>query len=154
VTSHSSENNCADIGLKGVVNGPDGLPKPLVQVQYGEIGVSGSLFTATTDGNGRYSALLLPGSNKSAALRSHNWFAYIVESGQQASERFVFTTDPIYAQNPDYCSDIDNDNNDNSSSNQNDNEFQDKGCILDPCKSSDSIQIKVINWQERPDVND
>lgn len=145
VTSHSSENNCADIGLKGVVNGPDGLPKALVQIQYGEYGVSGSLFSTTTDGNGRYGALLLPGSNETAAKRAHNWFAYVIENGQQASERFIFTTDPIFAENPSYCDGLDPDNEDDK------DEFEDKGCILDPCKSRDSVQIKIINWQERPD---
>jgi hypothetical protein len=141
VSSHSSENNCADVGLKGVVDGIDGLPKPLVQIEYGEIGVAGSRFSTTTDASGRYGALLLPGSNKSQALRAHNWYALIVENGQPASERFLFTTDPIYADNPDYCDNIDPD--------EEDDEFEEKGCILDPCKSRDSIQIKIINWRQR-----
>jgi hypothetical protein len=140
VSSHSSENNCADIGLKGVVNGPDGLPKGGVQIQYGELGVSGSLFTTRTDGNGRYGALLLPGSNKSATYSSHNWFAYIVENGQRASDEFKFTTDPIYAKNPKHCSDL-------SGPEADINDEDRKGCIVNPCNSDDAIQIKIINWQ-------
>lgn len=140
VSSHSSRNNCADIGLTGIVNGPNGLPLQGAQIQYGEIGVGGSRFIATTDNNGRYAALLLPGSNTQAALQPHNWYAYVLQDGQRASEEFRFTTDPIFADNPDHCN---NDNNDNSS---NGNELG-PGCTLDPCQNSDAIQIKTINWQ-------
>jgi hypothetical protein len=117
------------------------LPKAGVQLQYGEIGIAGSRFTTTTDKSGRYGALLLPGSNKSAALKSHDWYAYVVENGQQASEQFNFTTDPIYVDNPSHCNGIDPD--------EEEDEFLEKGCILDPCRSGDSIQIKIINWQMR-----
>jgi len=144
VSSHSSENNCADIGLKGVVNGSNGLPKPFVRIEYGEVGVSGSRFTTTTDASGRYGALLLPGSNETAAKLPHNWYARVLGDGGQASDTFFFATDPIYAENPNYCDGVDPD--------EEEDEFKDKGCILDPCKSRDSIQIKVINWQER-DLN-
>lgn len=144
VSSHSGRNNCADIGLDGLVNGPDGLPVQGVQIQYGEVGVGGSRFIATTDNNGRYAALLLPGSNTSAAIRPHNWYAYVVENGERASKEFRFTTDPIFADNPPHCDDDDSENNNNS----NDNELG-PGCTLDPCKSSSSIQIKTINWQKR-----
>lgn len=143
VSSHSSERNCADIGLKGVVNGTDGLPLAGVEVQYGEVGVGGSRFTTRTDANGRYSALLLPGANRSAAVRSHNWYAYILDSGQQASDEFRFTSDPIFAQNPPYCRSFNLDDEDEEA------EFLEKGCLLDPCRSNDSIQIKIINWQKR-----
>ncbi|HXW01364.1 MAG TPA: hypothetical protein VEC93_23340 [Anaerolineae bacterium] len=139
VSSHSSDNNCADIGLKGVVNGPDGLPKGGVEIQYGEIGVAGSKFTARTDGNGRYGALLLPGSDKVATFSSHNWYAYVVDNGQRASDEFRFTTDPIYARNPRHCSDL-----------KDPDKAEDKdnlGCIPNPCESNDAIQIKIINWQ-------
>jgi hypothetical protein len=145
VSSHSSENNCADVGLKGLVNGVDGLPQAGVQVQYGEIGVAGSRFTATTDASGRYGALLLPGSNEDVAKRSHDWYAYVLRNGQQASEKFTFASDPIYAINPKYCRGVDPD--------KEEDEFKDKGCILDPCHSNDSIQIKIINWQLRPTNN-
>jgi hypothetical protein len=141
VTSHSSENNCADIGLKGIINGADGLPQAGVVIQYGEIGVSGSRFSTKTDANGRYSALLLPGSNKSQATKAHSWYALVTTNGQQASEEFKFTTDPVYAVNPSYCKGVDPD--------EEADEFLKKGCILDPCKNQDAIQIKIINWQMR-----
>ena len=147
VSAHSGRNNCADTGLEGIVNGPDGLPMAGVQVQYGEIGVAGSRFIATTDNNGRYGALLIPGASKPAAYRSHNWYSYIVESGQRASETFNFTTDPIFADNPDYCARDDDDNANSDNINANENK---PGCIIDPCKNSNTIQIKVINWQMRP----
>jgi len=144
VSSHSGRNNCADTGLDGVVNGADGLPLPGVQVQYGEIGVGGSRFIATTDNNGRYGALLIPGTSKPASYQSHNWYAYIVENGQPASDEFRFTTDPIFADNPSYCGREDNDNGSNGNSNSDQLE---PGCTLDPCKNNNSIQIKTINWQ-------
>lgn len=137
VSSHSSKNNCADVGLEGIVNGADGLPESGIQIEYGELGVRGSQFIAQTDRNGRYSALLLPGSNKNSASSPHDWFAYILKDGQRASEEFRFTTDPIFARNPAHCDDDD------------DEDESDVGCIADPCESSDSIQIKVINWQQR-----
>jgi hypothetical protein len=136
VSSHSNENNCADLGLKGTVNGTDGLPKAGITIEYGELGVSGSRFTTRTDGNGRYGALLLPGSNKAAAQSAHNWYAFVVNNGQRASEEFKFTTDPIFAKNPKYCNDIDEDEDGDA-----------KGCIANPCDSEDAIQIKIINWQ-------
>jgi hypothetical protein len=140
VSSHTSSNNCADIGLKGVVNGVDGLPKSGITLQYGEENVSGSRFTTTTDSNGRYGALLLPGSNERAARQSHTWYVTVIENGDQASQKFNFTTDPIYATNPSHCRGVDPDDED---------EFQDKGCLIDPCKIDDAIQIKTVNWQVR-----
>lgn len=148
VSSHSGKNNCADTGLEGVVNGVDGLPEAGVQVQYGEVGVSGSRFVTTTDNNGRYAALLIPGSSRPAAYQSHDWYAYVVEDGQPDSQEFRFTTDPIYADNPDYCGrdddDDDNDNNDN-----NDGDSLEAGCAIDPCHVNSAVQVKVINWQRR-----
>lgn len=146
VSSHSGRNNCADSGLDGIVNGSDGLPLQGVQIQYGEIGVGGSRFIATTDNNGRYGALLIPGSSKPASYRSHDWYAYVVESGQRASEEFRFTTDPIFADNPSYCGREDNENGDGNGNSNNSNELE-AGCTLDPCKNSNAIQIKTINWQ-------
>jgi hypothetical protein len=151
VVSHSGRNNCADTGLEGVVNGADGLPLAGVQVQYGEIGVSGSRFLATTDNNGRYGALLIPGASKPASYQSHNWYAYILEDGQRASETFRFTTDPIYADNPSHCS-SDNDNANDNNGNSNSNSLP-AGCILDPCKNTSTIQVKIINWQARTPIN-
>lgn len=152
VSSHSGRNNCADIGLDGIVNGPDGLPLQGVQIQYGELGVAGSRFIATTDNNGRYAALLLPGSNRQAALRPHNWYAYVLVNGQPASQEFRFTTDPIFADNPDYCErDDDNDNSSNNSNNSDSSSSNGNlkpGCLLNPCQNNNSIQIKTINWQK------
>ena len=153
VGSHSSRNNCADTGLEGIVNGTDGLPQAGAQVQYGEVGVSGSRFIATTDNNGRYGALLIPGSSKPASYQSHNWYAYVVENGQQASEQFQFTTDPIYADNPSYCGRDNNDDDDESDDEEDNEDELEPGCSLDPYKVSSSIQIKVINWQRRTPFN-
>jgi len=155
VSSHSGKNNCADTGLEGTVNDTNGLPKAGVQIQYGELGVAGSRFIATTDNNGRYGALLIPGSSKPAAYQSHNWYAYVVNNGQRSSEEFRFTTDPIFADNPNYCYRGDDNNgngngNGNSNSNSNSssgNSNMPAGCTLDPCKNGNTIQIKVINWQ-------
>jgi hypothetical protein len=111
------------MGLRGVVTGPDKLPAAGINVRYGELGVPNSEFVVTTDPNGRYSALLIPGSNRPAASQSHNWYAYIEFNGNPLSEVFRFTTDPIYADNPGYCyDDDDNDNNDNNDNNSNDND--------------------------------
>lgn len=133
VSSHSGRTNCADSGLEGVVNGTNGLPLAGVTIEYGELGVAGSRFRTSTDGNGRYTALLVRGTDR-GAYNSHNWFAYVTVSGQQASERFTFTTDPIKARNPSRCDDDDDDN---------------VGCIPDPCSVTGAIQIKIINWQLR-----
>jgi hypothetical protein len=112
-----------------------------VQIQYGELGVSGSRFIATTDNNGRYGALLIPGASKPASYRSHNWYAYVLESGKRASEEFRFTTDPIYADNPSHCG---------KDEDEEDEDELEPGCLIDPCKVNSTIQIKVINWQLRP----
>lgn len=138
-SSHAAERNCADVGLKGVVNDSSGFPLSGVQIQYGEVGVAGSRFTTGfTDGNGRYGALLLPGSDRNNARRAHTWYAYVLMNGQQASKEFTFTTDPIFANNPAYCRAID--------PVEEEEEFMEKGCIMDPCRSNDAVQIKVINW--------
>lgn len=134
VSSHSGRQNCADTGLEGVVTGSDGLPLPGVEIEYGEIGVPGSRFFSSTDGNGRYGALLIPG-NSPGAYSTHNWYANVIVRGQQASDKFPFTTDPIFARNPSRC-DL-NDDDDNN----------DAGCTPNPCSSNNAIQIKIINWQ-------
>jgi hypothetical protein len=144
--------------LEGIVTGLDGLPLAGVEIQYGEIGVAGSRFIARTDANGRYGALLVPGSNKTAAYQAHNWYAYILENGQPASEQFKFATDPIFANNPSYCTEDDNDDNGNGNNSNDSNDSNSDpadendlpaGCSIDPCRNSNSIQIKVINWQRR-----
>ncbi len=140
VASFSGDNNCADIGLKGRITDSQGLPLGSVQLQYGEIGVGGSRFSASTDNSGRYAALLLPGSNKRAASKPHDWYIYVLESGQQASEQFTFTTDPIYASNASHCKGLDPDDTD-------DDDFFELGCIEDPCRSDDSVQVQTVNFQ-------
>lgn len=182
VSSYRGENNCANMGLRGVVTGPDGLPAAGITVKYGELETPNSEFVATTDANGRYSALLLPGSNRAAVSRAHNWYTYIEYNGKPLSEVFKFTTDPIYANNPSYCDDDDNNNNnnngndnnangnDNNSNGNNNNNGNDNdndnnnnntsldddelppGCLLDPCQVSHSTQIKVVNWQFRSGI--
>ncbi len=130
VASHSGESNCADSGIKGTVTGPDGLPMAGVQVEYGELGVGGSRFMAQTDGNGRYGAVLIRGTS-SEAYRSHDWYAMVLYGGAEASDQFTFTTDALYATGK-RCK-----------------KKEEPGCNEDPCSNSDSIQIKVINWQYR-----
>jgi hypothetical protein len=175
--SHASENNCANMGLRGVVVGPEGLPAAGINIQYGELGVPGSQFVTTTDANGRYVALLLPGSNP-GAYQSHNWYAYVINTnGVRLSQEFRFTTDPLYADNPSYCNaddddddedagddedtDDDEDTNDDEDasddeeSNDDDNDTNpddelEPGCLLDPCQSTHSVQVKVINWRFVP----
>ena len=121
-----------------------------LQVQYGEVGVSGSRFTTQlSDGNGRYGALLLPGTDARGSTRPHTWYAYVVQNGQQASDQFTFTTDPLYAINPPHCEGLNPDGTTDDDDDGPGNEFLDRGCLLDPCKSNDSVQIKVINWQQQ-----
>jgi len=66
---------------------------------------------------------LIPGINKEISIKSHNWYVSVVANGQQASDEFKFTTDPIFAVNPSHCKGIDPD--------EEKDEFQKKGCILD-----------------------
>ncbi|MDM8528510.1 carboxypeptidase-like regulatory domain-containing protein [Anaerolineales bacterium HSG24] len=134
ISSHSSKNNCADVGLEGTVNGADGLPLAGVTIEFGELGISGSRFQSTTNGNGRYTGLLLRGDGPHA-YSAHDWFAYVVVNGEQASQPFTFTTDPIHARNRKGC-DLHDDDKGN-----------DAGCIEDPCRVSGTVQVKVINWQ-------
>ncbi|MCB0210249.1 MAG: hypothetical protein KDJ52_13005, partial [Anaerolineae bacterium] len=168
VASHSGTNNCADMALQGVVTNSDGLPARGVQIQYGEAGVDNSRFVTSTDANGRYTALLLRGTSRPAALETHTWYSYVLENGQQASRTFTFATDPLYADNPSYCYDTDDDDSDDDDNSDDDNSDDDDdsdddsnssnnddlppGCTLDPCKSSNSIQVKGINWQRRSDI--
>lgn len=156
VVSQGGENNCANMGLRGVVNGLDGLPARGVQIQYGELGVPGSRFTTTTNANGQYIALLLRGASRPGAFESHNWYAVVVENEQPASEIFRFTTDPIFADNPRYCYANDDDDDDGNNNNSDDDEFERRdderlrpGCLLDPCRSNNATQVKIINWQRR-----
>lgn len=145
VASHSSENRCSDIKMEIHALDANGLPMAGLTVEYGEVGVASSVFTAgPTNTSGIYGVTLIPGTNRSAAKDPHNWFAYVVENGQRASEIFRFTTDPMWADNPEHCDDNDNDND-----NVDDNDNEDEGCIADPCEDADAINVKIINWQKR-----
>jgi len=134
VSSHSSKNNCADVGLQGVVNDVNGLPAANIDVEYGELGVAGSRFKSRTDGNVRYAAQLLSGTSQSA-YSNHNWFVQISVNGQQASDPFTFTTDPVFARNRKGCDLTDDDTG------------NDAGCTPDPCRVDGTIQVKIVNWQ-------
>ena len=134
VLSHGNRHNCADIGVNGIVTGPNGAPLGEVTLQYGEVGVPNSRFLATTDFNGRYSGLLLSGSDRAAAQVSHNWYLYVLENGQPLSPVFEFTSNPIFAQNPKRCGST--------------SDGKQPGCIMDPCRSAQAIQVKTVNWQK------
>ncbi|MCB0195515.1 MAG: hypothetical protein KDJ65_26435 [Anaerolineae bacterium] len=157
VIAHSGMNNCSDLGLWAMINDDQGLPQGGITIQYGEYGVSGSRFLSTSDPNGRIDALLIPGSNRAQTTITHTWYAFVVADGQQQSETFLFETDPIFANNPDICDKYDpnddelpedDDGNEIDEDDERDR-YEDEGCIADPCLSSDSINIKIIDWQER-----
>ena len=134
VFSHANRNNCADIGVNGIVTGSNGVPLGEVTLQYGEVGVPNSRFLATTDFNGRYSGLLLSGSDRAAVQVSHNWYLYVLENGQPLSPVFEFSSDPIFAKNPKRCGST--------------SDGKQPGCIMDPCRSTRAIQVKTVNWQK------
>ncbi|MBN1993647.1 MAG: hypothetical protein JW953_13180 [Anaerolineae bacterium] len=139
-TSGDSENNCANIKLRYTVTGEDGEPIAGYQIQYGEIAVPGSYFlSGPTEYAEVYGVTLIPGTDRAAVKRSHNWFAYLVLEGEKLSKAVLFTTDPILADNPNYCDDLDDEG----------QEFQEKGCIMNPCKSEDAVNNKHIDWQPR-----
>lgn len=161
VASHSSMNNCSDLGLWAMLHDAEGLPLGGVTVQYGEFGVSGSRFLATSDANGRIDALLIPGSNRAQASITHTWYAFVVADGQQQSETFLFETDPIFANNPNICDEFDPNDDDapeddegNEISSDDERErYEEEGCIANPCINSDAVNIKVIDWRESsPDL--
>ena len=86
--------NCYDIGMYGQVLDANGLPKEGVTLQYGELNVGGSNFTATTDVDGQYSVALILGSKDADnTKKSHVWFAQVLENGKPASETFKWQSD-------------------------------------------------------------
>lgn len=123
VASHSGEPNCSIVGVKGVVSDAQGLPMSGVQLQVGEVGVAGSLFTVTTDANGRYAFNFL-GTTK----KQHTWFVVPLENGQPGADRFQWVSDP----------------------NLDDDDDDDEGGGL--CNNADAIMVKTVNWRRRPDV--
>lgn len=137
-TSGDSQRNCANIKLSYAVEGDDGEPAAGFQVEYGELGVSGSYFlTGPTEYSEIYGVTLIPGTDRSAVREKHNWFAYLMLDGQKVSPAVLFTTDPILADNPSYCDGLDA------------TEFQQKGCIANPCDSEKAVNIKHIDFKPR-----
>jgi hypothetical protein len=128
----------------------DNEPISGYQVEYGEIGVRGSVFlTEATEFHEFYGVTLIPGTNKAAAQESHNWFAYLLQNGQKVSKALLFSTDPMYADPDEACTTTDNTNtNDNGSTNANDNGStnanDNNGCIPDPCTSEDATNVKHV----------
>jgi hypothetical protein len=104
------------------VTDSQGLPLAGIQLQVGEVAVQGSLFTITSDANGRYAHNFLGQSDK-----NHTWFVVPLENGQPGADRFQWVSDP------------------NADSNDNDD-------VQGLCGSPDAIQIKVVNWRHRPPV--
>ncbi|MFQ5611166.1 MAG: hypothetical protein ACE5H9_03440 [Anaerolineae bacterium] len=123
ISSHSGEPNCSIIGVKGMVFDHQGLPMGGVQLQVGEVGVAGSLFTISTDANGRYAHNFLGTTD-----RNHTWFVVPLENGQPGADQFQWVSDP----------NLDSDDDD------------DEGGGL--CNNSDAIQIKIVDWVHRPPV--
>jgi hypothetical protein len=128
--------------------GRDFEPTSGYQVEYGEIGVLGSVFiTGETEFSEIYGVTLVPGINRAAAQESHNWFAYLIKDGEKISSAVLFTTDPIWALDSESCSilqaaaDADDDDDDPV-----------LNCIEDPCQSSEATNIKHIDFQ--PQVTD
>jgi hypothetical protein len=121
--------------MKYSVFGADNEPISGYQVEYGEIGVRGSVFlTGPTEFHEFYGVTLIPGTNKSASMKSHNWFAYLIQNGKKVSKALLFSTDPMFADNPSKCNDIDPE----------DDEFSEEGCIADPCTSEDATNVKHV----------
>lgn len=158
VNGPDTTNRCSDIKLQYTVKdstGEDAQNLPGYQIEYGEIGVRGSVFvTEKTEFHDNYGVTLIPGTDKRAAIKSHNWFAHLIYNGEKVSKSFLFSTDPMYADPSERCSDNSN-SNDNSSSNSNDNSSgndnssngnDNEGCIEDPCKSGDAVNVKHLVW--------
>jgi hypothetical protein len=142
----NSSSRCSDIKLMYSVFDGDGEPISGFQVEWGEIGIRGSVFTTErTEFHEFYGVTLIPGTNKSAAKKAHNWFAYLIENGQKISKALLFSTDPIFADNPSVCDGLDPDNNPDD-----EKKFNENGCIKDPCTSEDATQVKHVVF--RPEI--
>lgn len=147
--STGSENNCANIKMAYAVVGPDAEPISGYQVEYGEIGVRGSVFrTEETEFAEIYGVTLIPGTDRASSVQSHNWFAYLVDNDQKVSDAILFTTDPIRALDSERCKDSGSGNG-NGNSNTNSNSNNNAGCIPDPCTSTDAVNVKIVEFQPR-----
>ena len=143
-----SENNCANIKLAYSVVGDNLEPSAGYQVEYGEIGVRGSIFqTDETQFSEIYGVTLIPGTDRAASVKSHNWFAYLLDNGLKVSEAILFTTDPIRALDSERCTNGNTNANANNSNNSNSN--NNAGCIPDPCTSADATNVKIVQFQPR-----
>lgn len=154
VVSHSSENRCADLKLEIHALDEEGLPLPGLMIEYGEVDIPESNFVAgPTNANGMYGVLLINGfENREAARQLHLWYTYVVEGGVRASEVFTFTTDPIWADNPEKCEDYRDETDEEDTDEDDEEEFVEEGCIEDPCRSGDAVNVKIITWQRRPPI--
>jgi hypothetical protein len=134
-----TSNNCAAIKIMYSAFGSDGEPTSNFQIEYGEIGVRGSVFLTplVTEFKDAYTQLLISSADKSGSKKSHNWFAHMIIDGQKVSKSILFSTDPMYADNPSKCKDIDPE----------DDEFSREGCIVDPCSVEDSVNVKHVVWR-------
>jgi len=142
--SGESKNNCANIKLSYAVTGDDGEPIAGFQVEYGEIGVLGSHFlTGPTEYSEIYGVTLIPGTDRAAVSKSHNWFAYLMLDGKKVSAAVLFTTDPILADNPSYC------DNPTPVTGANTPTPGAVGCIANPCESTDAVNVKHIDFKPR-----
>jgi hypothetical protein len=131
-----SQNRCSDIKMMYSVFGPDDEPISGYQVEYGEIGVRGSVFlTEATEFHEFYGVTLIPGTNKTAATESHNWFAYLMINGEKVSKAILFSTDPLFADPDERC-----ETTDNAAAGDN----QQEGCIPDPCTSDEATNVKHV----------
>jgi hypothetical protein len=143
-----SKSNCANIKLEYSVFDADNEPISGYQVEYGEIGVRGSVFqTVSTEFHEFYGVTLVPGTDKSASRKSHNWFAYLLQNGEKVSKALLFSTDPMYADPAESCSSSSNSNsnsNTNTTPTPNSNSNTNSSCIPDPCTSEDATNVKHV----------
>jgi hypothetical protein len=161
VNGPDTRNRCSDVKLQYTVKdspGEEAQNLPGYQIEYGEIGVRGSVFvTGKTEFHDNYGVVLIPGTDKRGAIKSHNWFAHLIYNGEKVSKSFLFSTDPLYAAPSERCDDNSNSNsnsNDNSSDNSNSNDNSsdnsnsndNESCIEDPCTSADAVNIKHLVW--------
>ncbi len=144
--SDESENNCANIKLEYAILDPAFEPIAGYQVEYGEIGVPGSVFlTEESEFSETYGVTLIPGTNRAAAQQSHNWFAYLKKDGVKVSSAILFTTDPMWALDSESCQILEDELlNDDDDSNDND---EVSGCINDPCIDEEAVNIKKVDFQ-------
>ncbi len=139
VCGQEEQNKCSANKLKYSVFDQAGEPVSGFQIEFGEIGVRGSVFQTplVTEYKPAYTQLLISSQDKNGSRKAHNWFAHLIVNGQKVSKSVLFTTDPMYANNPSKCNDIDPDS----------EEFSREGCIVDPCTVDESVNVKHVVWR-------